>query len=166
MLCQPLRDPFFRSLNRIGDDATFCGRPDDVLEAHPRLDNVRQVGIELTIARIAQHHSIIGVEQRKALRASFECVGQPPPDLHRLSVSVRQFLRTQPSERSSMARSLSKSAYAAPTAARNGCSDAELRPRCRGAFSTGAGAVGASAPHASVRAVMVIVWLCRRHSPP
>ena len=95
MLSKSSRHPFLGSLNGIGDDATLDHRPEHLLKLQPWLVNVSHAGKELTIARIAQHHPIIGVVQEEAFRDALQRVGQSAASLCRLVARVRQLLRAE-----------------------------------------------------------------------
>ena len=133
MLRKPLLDPFLRSRNRVGHDPALHHGLDQMLELQPWLQDVGDRRIELAIARVAQHHAIVGVEDEKPSEMlSSESVSRVWAWVA-LSRASNSSLTLNSRERSSIARSLSKSAYAASTAATKGLSEAGISsptPRC------------------------------------
>src|SRR5262249_39504279 len=77
MLSAPFLDPLLRSCDRIGHYSAVGHGLEHLLEPQPWPEDVGHAGIELAIARVAQHHAIIGVEQEKAFRDALQRVSQP-----------------------------------------------------------------------------------------
>jgi hypothetical protein len=95
MPSKSLRDPFLRSCTCIGHNPTLDHGLDQMLELQSWPHEVGQPRIELAIARVAQHHAIIGVEQEEAFRNTSERIGQPSLGLCCPVACLRQLFRAQ-----------------------------------------------------------------------